>query len=60
MKSSLLCPINIPKRKRKKIYKKVKDIIVNKEGNITFSEVWGKKRLAYKIEDYNHWVIIIY
>jgi len=49
-----IVPNKYTEEEAEKIYKKVKDIIVNKEGNITFSEVWGKKRLAYKIEDYNH------
>ena len=37
-----------------KINEKVKKIIKDKEGNITFSEEWGKKRLAYPIEHFNH------
>lgn len=37
-----------------KIVAKVRDIIKDNGGNITFSEDWGKKRLSYKIDDYNH------
>lgn len=36
------------------INKKVKDIISKNKGNITFSEEWGKKRLAYSINHFNH------
>ena len=36
------------------ILEKVKKIIAGNQGNITYSEVWGKKRLAYPIKHFNH------
>ncbi len=36
------------------IIKKVKEIVVKEKGNITFSEDWGKKSLAYPINQYNY------
>lgn len=37
-----------------KINEKIKKLIVDNNGNITFSEVWGKKRLAYAIDHFDH------
>lgn len=37
-----------------KIVNKVRDIIKENNGNITFSEDWGKKKFAYEINHYNH------
>ena len=36
------------------IIDKVRKIINNQEGNITFSEEWGKKRLAYPIKHFRY------
>ncbi len=36
------------------IVDKVKKIIADNNGNIVFSEDWGKKHLAYKIGGYSH------
>ncbi|MFH1522407.1 MAG: 30S ribosomal protein S6 [Patescibacteria group bacterium] len=38
----------------KEIDKKVRSIITENNGNITFSESWGKKRLAYQIKHFSH------
>lgn len=37
-----------------KVINKVRDIINNSGGKITFSEEWGKKRLAYPINHFRH------
>jgi len=37
-----------------KIVDKVRKIIKENGGNITFSEDWGKKKFAYEINHYNH------
>ena len=36
------------------IIEKVKSIIKENQGDITLSEEWGKKRLAYQIRGFNH------
>lgn len=38
----------------KPMVKKVKKIIEDAEGKITYSEEWGKKKLAYPINHFNH------
>jgi small subunit ribosomal protein S6 len=38
----------------KAIDEKIKKSITDAEGEITYSEDWGKKKLAYQIENYNH------
>jgi small subunit ribosomal protein S6 len=36
------------------IIEKIRQLIKDKEGNITFSEQWGKKKLAYPVKHFNH------
>jgi len=36
------------------IMDKIREIIKEQGGNITFSEEWGKKRLAYSVEHFHH------
>ncbi len=38
----------------KPIMDKVRKLVSGQGGNITFSEEWGKKHLAYPIEHFNH------
>ena len=38
----------------KPIVAKTKNLIVNNGGNITYSEEWGKKRLAYPIKNFGY------
>lgn len=37
-----------------KIDKKIKDIIISKEGKIVYFEDWGKKKLAYQIKHFSY------
>lgn len=38
----------------KKINEKIEKMITDLEGEITYSENWGKKKFAYPIKNYNH------
>lgn len=38
----------------KKIVEKVKQIIIDNQGSITYEENWGKKKMAYQIEHNNY------
>lgn len=39
---------------------KVQKIITDKEGEITYSENWGKKKMAHSIKGYNHGYYILH
>jgi small subunit ribosomal protein S6 len=36
------------------VNEKIKKLITDNDGEITYSEDWGKKRMAYTIDGYNH------
>lgn len=46
-----IIPNKFTEDESKKIVSKVETIITEAEGKITFSEFWGKKKLAYKINN---------
>ncbi len=48
--SIFICPGDISQEKVESTLEKVKGIISKADGNITTSELWGRRRLAYPIE----------
>ncbi|MBN2854413.1 30S ribosomal protein S6 [Patescibacteria group bacterium] len=46
-----IVPNKFTEDEAKKIATKVETMIVEAEGKVTFSEFWGKKKLAYKIKN---------
>jgi len=46
-----IVPNKFTEEEAKKIASKVEVIIVEAQGKVTFSEFWGKKKLAYKIKN---------
>jgi len=49
-----IIPNKFTEDETKKIDEKVEKMITDLEGEITYSEQWGKKKLAYPIKNYNH------
>lgn len=45
-----IVPNKFTEDEAKKIATKIEGVIVEAEGKVTFSEFWGKKKLAYKIK----------
>ena len=43
-----------------KIDKKVKKIVTDHEGEVTYSENWGKKKFAYPIKRFNHGYYLLF
>lgn len=49
-----IIPNKFTEDETKEIDKKVRKIITDNDGKITYSEDWGKKKLAYAIKRFNH------
>jgi len=49
-----IIPNKFTEDEAEEINKKVKKIITDNDGKITHSEDWGKKKLAYPINNFNH------
>jgi len=49
-----IVPNNFTEDEAGAIFEKVKTVIVDNEGEITLEENWGKRRLAYPINHFNH------
>lgn len=49
-----IIPNKFTEDEAREIDKKVRKIITDNEGEVTYSEEWGKKKLAYLIKGFNH------
>ncbi len=55
-----IVPNKFTEEEAKKIIEKVKTIIKEEGGEVTYDEYWGKKKMMYEIEHYNHGYYALY
>jgi len=55
-----IVPNRFTEEEYKEIVEKIKKVIIEKEGNITHTEFWGKKQLAYpiKLNNFGYYALI--
>lgn len=55
-----IAPNNYTEDEAKEINNRVKKMITDKEGSVTYEENWGKRKFAYKIKGFNHGYYCLY